>query len=360
MDAMQLEHKLPATALLTWFDAQRRTMPWRSDTDPYRIWVSEVMLQQTRVETVIPYFERFTVCFPDLKTLARAHPDAVLRLWQGLGYYQRAHNLHRAACLVLQRHNGRIPDDWQAFRALPGVGDYIAAAVLSIAFNRPHAVLDGNVIRVASRFWGIRTPVFSVPRKRWLRERIEKDMTQARSGDFNQAMMELGAIVCKSRAWLCRDCPLNHDCFASMRQLQHQYPQRRARPVRPLYTVALAVIRDGRRILIQKRKADGHLGGLWEFPGGKLKEGESPDQALIRECREEIGCDFEAETALPPFRHVYTHFEIEVHAFIGRIVSGSPQALMGQPLHWLEREERENFAFPAANQRIFRLLDARS
>ncbi len=358
MDARRIDLRLPNQDLLNWFDTHRRPMPWRLDSDPYRIWVSEVMLQQTQVDTVIPYYERFMLRFPSLKHLADSELDELLRLWQGLGYYQRARNLHRAARVLVSQHNGEIPRELGAFLKLPGVGEYIAAAVLSIAFNSALAVLDGNVIRVASRYWGIDELPVNSRQKQFFRQRLLLEMPRERCGDFNQAMMELGALVCRSRGWSCGVCPLSENCFAREQACVADFPGARVRRKRPRYVVALAVICDDeKRILIQKRKEEGHLGGLWEFPGGKAREGETPLQALVRECQEELGCDFMSDVALKPFLHVYSHFEIEIHAFTGGIFPNTPKPLIGQPLYWMNPAERYRFAFPAANQRIFNELE---
>lgn len=348
--------RLPVDSLLAWFDRNRRQLPWRLDRDPYRIWVSEVMLQQTQVETVIPYYLKFMARFPTLGSLAEASADEVLNLWQGLGYYQRALNLHRGVREVCLSHQGRVPVDRKSFIRLPGVGDYIAAAVLSIAFERPLAVLDGNVARVSCRYWGISAQPISRKQKEDFRRRLEGEMPRDRCGDFNQAMMELGAMICRSRNWLCLDCPLAVSCSARSMQKVHLYPRRRTAKPRPRYRVALAVISDGHRILIQKRPAKGHLGGLWEFPGGKVKEGESPRDAAIRECKEELACEFMPRKHFDPFLHRYTHFEIEVYPFLGWIAPETPEAVLGQPIHWMALTERRNFAFPSANQRIFTML----
>lgn len=357
MDAQNIEVGLSAEGLLAWYDRSCRPLPWRMDRNPYRIWISEVMLQQTQVATVIPYYQRFLERFPDIQTLAAAELDDLLQLWQGLGYYQRARNFHRAARLVATRHGGVIPEDRAAFLALPGVGDYIAAAVLSQAFNCPLAVVDGNVIRVTSRYWGIGLILDTPVKKRGLALRLEREMPPDRCGDFNQAMMELGATVCGARDPGCTDCPLGAACYAHLRGLQAELPKRKRKAPRPRYSVALAVIEDQGRILIQKRPDAGHLGGLWEFPGGKIKAAETPLEAVVRECLEEIGCDFESRKVLEPFLHVYTHFEIVVHPFIGSIGSKSPVPKLGQPILWMDRAARATFAFPAANQRIFQMIE---
>jgi A/G-specific adenine glycosylase len=356
MDAATIEMNLLVGDLLAWYDSSCRSLPWRRDRDPYRIWVSEVMLQQTQVATAVPYYLRFLERFPDIKSLAGAELDDLLRLWQGLGYYQRARNLQRAARLVQERYDGVIPADRAAFLALPGVGDYIAAAVLSQAFNQPLAVVDGNVIRVASRYWGIDRVLDTPVKKRGLGARLEREMPPDRCGDFNQALMELGAMVCRVRDPDCPGCPLRGNCYAQARGLQALLPPRRQKAPRPRYTVALAVIVDQGRILIQKRPEAGHLGGLWEFPGGKVMTEETPVEAVKRECREEIGCDFVCRNALEPFLHVYTHFEIVVYGFVGEINAQIPVPRLGQPLRWMDWAAREAFAFPAANQRIFQMI----
>ncbi len=357
MDAEKIKLNLCVEELLEWFDGNRRVMPWRDQADPYCVWISEVMLQQTRVETVIPYYERFIERFPSIERLAEASLDDVLRLWQGLGYYQRARNLLRAVMEVVERFHGQVPPNREAFLSLPGVGEYIAAAVLSISYNLPLAVLDGNVIRVASRFWGIGARPITAVQKQFFRKRLQEEIPHARCGDFNQAMMELGAVICRTRGWQCDLCPLHTRCYAFRNNRVAEYPGASKKKDRPCYIVALAVIRDGCRVLIQKRNETGHLGGLWEFPGGKVREGESPEQAVVRECHEEIGCTFNPRQGLTPFRHVYTHFEIEVHAFVGSIKPYEARSLAGQPLYWMDWAEKSQFAFPAANQKIFSLLN---
>ena len=228
--------------LLEWYHRNQRRLPWRETRDPYRIWVSEVMLQQTRVATVVDYYHRFLDRFPDVHVLAEAEQQAVLKVWEGLGYYARARNLHRAAQQVTAEHGGCIPADYDRFRALPGVGEYIAAAVLSIAFDRPHAVVDGNVKRVLARIEGLDAPVNQASSHRIFRETADRRLHRTAPGAFNQAMMELGALVCTPRRPDCRKCPVNAVCRAFGTDTVGRYPRRVQPKAVPEYAVAVGVI----------------------------------------------------------------------------------------------------------------------
>lgn len=345
--------------LLGWYERQKRPLPWRKTRDPYRIWVSEVMLQQTQVKTAQPYYERFSKRFPTLCTLAGADMEEILKQWEGLGYYARARNLHRACALVLERHGGRVPDTWDLFRALPGVGDYIAAAVLSIAFNRPHAVVDGNVKRVLARLLTMTAPVNRTASHRLFQEQADRLLDRRRPGDFNQAMMELGALVCTPTAPQCPLCPLARFCAAHRKGVTARYPRRAAsRPV-PEIEAAVGVVFKNGRVLITRRPEQGLLGGLWEFPGGKLREGESPAAACVREIREEVNLEVVVESALAQIRHAYSHFRLRLHVFRCRYTSGRVR-LNGPAAHrWVRIADFDRFAFPKANHKFIPLLSRR-
>ena len=251
------------SALLAHYRAHARDLPWRRDRDPYRIWVSEVMLQQTRVDTAAPYYERWLERFPTVESLAEAPIDDVLREWAGLGYYRRAHNLHRAAKLVRERHGGRLPSDAAELRALPGIGDYTAGAIASIAFDRAEPAVDGNVRRVLSRLFDLADPSASEVR------RIAAALVpEIRPGEFNQALMEFGSTVCAPRAPACETCPLAGLCRARAVGTQLERPRpKRAKPV-PEVDIATAVVVDPTgRVLLRRRPEEGLLGGMWEFPG---------------------------------------------------------------------------------------------
>jgi A/G-specific adenine glycosylase len=345
--------------LLEWFCANGRELPWRSTRDPYRVWVSEVMLQQTQVRTVVPYFERFTDRFPDVATLAAAADHDVIKAWEGLGYYARARNLHRAAGEVVCDHGGVIPGDPAAFRALPGVGEYICAAVQSIAFGHALAAVDGNVRRVLARLFAIDHPAGPASSRSLFAGAADSLLDPKRPGDFNQAMMELGALVCRPASPRCEECPINAHCEAYREGSQDRLPvKQRKRPV-PEHRVAVGVVVGrGERMLITRRPDRGLLGGLWEFPGGKIREGESPEDAVVREIKEEAGIDVEVTGYVTRVKHAYTHFKVDLEVYRCRPLGEEAVTLNGPTDHrWIAREEIAGYAFPKANHKFIPLLD---
>jgi len=301
--------------LLDWYRVNRRDLPWRRIRDPYAVWISEAMLQQTRVETVIPYWERFLARFPDIPSLAAAEPDAVLGAWSGLGYYSRARNLHRAAKVVAAQHGGRLPDTAEGLRELPGIGRYTAGAVASIAFDRPEPVVDGNVARVLARLHGIRedTGRPAVAARLW--EHAEELVRGPRPGDLNQALMELGALVCTPRAPRCPACPLRRRCAAHRAGDAESLPvrKRKAAP-RSVQAVAALIVRRG-RVLAVRRAPRGVLGGLWELPGGELAPRERPEAGLRRTLRERTGLAIAGAERRGEVRHLFTHRNLLLHVF---------------------------------------------
>jgi A/G-specific adenine glycosylase len=342
--------------LLDWYERRRRRLPWRETRDPYRIWVSEVMLQQTQVKTALPYYRRFLKRFPTLRRLAGAELEEVLKLWEGLGYYARARNLHRACGQILAQHGGRVPDTWEPLRALPGVGDYIAAALLSIAFDRPHAVVDGNVKRVLARLLALAAPVNRPASHRLFQAEADRLLDRRRPGDFNQAMMELGALVCTPASPQCALCPLQRFCAAYRAGDAARYPRRVASRPLPEIQAAVGVVFKKGRVLITQRPEQGLLGGLWEFPGGKLREGESPAAACVREIKEEVNLEVVVEGPLTLVRHAYSHFRIRLHVFRCRFAAGRVR-LNGPAAHrWVRIAEIDRFAFPGANRKFIPLL----
>jgi len=342
--------------LLTWYESNRRRLPWRETRNPYRIWVSEVMLQQTQVQTAVPYYRRFLKQFPTLRRLAAADLGDVLKRWEGLGYYARARNLHRAAGMLAGGCSGRIPDRWDGFRALPGVGDYTAAAVLSIAFDRPHAVVDGNVKRVLARLLAMAAPVNRSSSRKAFQAQADRLLDRRRPGDFNQAVMELGALVCTPTGPNCPVCPLTRFCAAHRGGTVARFPRRAAsRPV-PEVQVAVGVVFRNGRVLITRRPAQGLLGGLWEFPGGKLRKGESPAAACIREIREEVNLDVTIDERLAQVRHAYSHFRIHMHVFRCRCQAGRVRRNGPADHRWVRIADIDRFAFPGANHKFIPLL----
>ncbi len=351
-----------ADALLAWYQGREREVPWRGESDPYRIWVGEVMAQQTRMETVLERYPTFIARFPDMRALAAAERDEVLKAWEGLGYYARARNLHRAARRVVERHGGSLPSERDALRALPGIGRYTAGAVASLAFGRAEPAVDGNARRVLSRLDDIAEPTAGVL------EESARRLVEARpeaAAPLNQALMDLGGEVCtpiagRSRAAsgpACDLCPLAPDCLARARGTIAERPPPRRRGSVPHHPVAVGLVwRDG-RVLVQRRPEEGLLGGLWEFPGGKVEPGESPSQAVRREILEETGLRVRVERPVTePIAHAYSHFRITLHAYHARHLEGEPRPRAATDWRWAERERLVELAFPAANRRLLEAI----
>jgi A/G-specific adenine glycosylase len=338
--------------LLGWYATTRRDLPWRHFHDPYAIWVSEVMLQQTQVKTVIPYFERFMRRYPDVAALARADLQDVLKSWEKLGYYARARNLHSAAQELVSAHGGILPQDPAELRKLPGIGEYMSAAISSIAFGGAHAVVDGNVRRVLSRLFTIEAPINSTAAARACRAHAEAILDSRRPGDFNQATMELGATVCLPREPQCDVCPISLFCGAKAAGQQHAFPVRGKRKSIPTYHVAVGIVRRRGRILITRRTPSGLLGGLWEFPGGRVAEGESPEEACRREIREETDLEVEVTGFVTHVDHAYSHFKIGMDVY-SCVYRAGTVTLRGPVDHrWILVDEIADYPFPGANHKF--------
>ena len=346
--------KAPALArkLIRWFEANARDLPWRRKRTPYRVWLSETMLQQTQVETVAPYFRRFVARFPTLKSLAGARLGDVLKLWEGLGYYARARNLYRAAHLIVREMGGRFPRSVEGLMQLPGVGRYSAGAIASLAFGVDAPVLDGNVARVLCRVYTIQRD----PRQPKTRARLwslaESLLPKGQAGVFNEALMELGALVCTPRAPKCAACPIAALCEARRRGIQDRLPVRRARKATQHFDVTAAVIRRNGRVLIAQRPPDGMLGGLWEFPGGKREPGESLEACLRREIREELSLEIEVGRPIVSVKHAYTHFRISLHAFECRITSGRARSIGVADFRWVLPGELDRYPLAVTDRAI--------
>lgn len=348
-------------ALPAWFDGARRPMPWRATgadgrRDPYRVWLSETMLQQTRVETVIPYFERFTADYPTAEALAAAPLDEVLKRWEGLGYYSRARNLHRAVGEVVAQYGGRVPDSPDAFGALPGVGPYTTAAVLSLAYDRPLAVLDGNVIRVLARAFAVGADARAGATRAALQRLADHLLDAEQPGRWNEAVMELGATVCTPRSPACPRCPLRGVCRARAEGRPEAYPVAAPRKAVPHHTVVVGLLADeAGRYLVQRRPESAMLGGLWEFPGGKAEPGEAVADALVREWREELGLEVAPGAPVAVVPHAYSHFRITLHALRCTRVAGEPASPL--PLAWASPDELDAvYAMPRANRHVVTAL----
>ncbi len=344
--------------LSKWFDSEQREMPWRSNPDPYYVWVSEMMLQQTQVVTVIPYFKRFIDKFPTVFDLAQADQQTVLKQWEGLGYYSRARNLHKSAKLVSEQYKGKVPNTYDTLLALPGIGPYIAAAVASIAYEVPVPVVDGNVLRVFSRFWGI----FDDIRQNTVRNSLFDQLmpiikTVKQPSQFNQAIMELGALICTPKSPQCICCPISANCYAQKHSKQSELPYKSPAKAVPHYHIAVGLIRKGNRILIGKRKESQMLGGLWEFPGGKQQEKESLEATVLREIKEETNLNVKLEKKITTVKHAYTHFKITLHAYECAYISGSASPNTTDEIRWVPITQLKKFPFPKANNKILQIYD---
>jgi A/G-specific adenine glycosylase len=314
------------------------------------------MLQQTRVETVIPYFERWMERFPTLADLAAASEQAVLQAWEGLGYYSRARNLHRAAQLVMEQYSGELPHTRQQLEKLPGIGRYTAGAIASIAFGQDEAALDGNIRRVIARLYDIAVPARSPEGERLLWARVEENLPAGRAGDFNQALMDLGSEICTPRNPSCLICPEQELCLARQNGTQEQRPVLPARRETPHYTVTAAVIERAGMVLLARRPAEGLLGGMWEFPGGKQEPGETLEACLRREIEEELGASVQVGAPFGMYEHAYTHFSVTLHAFLCRLNGEEPQALHPDEIRWVRPEELPQYPMGKIDRQIARRL----
>ncbi len=342
--------------LLSWYEVNARRLPWRGQKDAYAIWVSEIMLQQTRVETVIPYYQRWMERFPTLATLAEASQQEVLSAWEGLGYYSRVRNLHRAAQLVMQEHGGKIPNTADELRRLPGVGKYTAAAIASIAFDAPLAALDANIRRVMARVFNVVLLARSPAGERRLWELAQQNLPEERAGDYNQALMDLGSAICTPSSPACLLCPLQELCQAHQLGVEEQRPVVEPKPSVPHYLVTAAVIHKGDQVLIARRPENGLLGGMWEFPGGKVQEGEDLPSCLRREIQEELGTQVEVGEALGVYRHAYTHFQVTLHAFHCRLIAGEPHPIEASDIRWVGLQELGSYPMGKIDRMISRDL----
>ena len=337
--------------LLNWYSANEHSMPWRGETDVYRVWLSEVMLQQTQFKAVIPYYQRWLRRFPTPKHVADASEEEVLKHWEGLGYYARVRNF-RVACQDLhENHGGQIPPGSDEFRNLKGVGDYIHAAVRSIAFHEPIPAIDGNVMRVVSRLKKIEHP----PHKSVdiIRPFLDRQISRPRPGDFNQALMDLGRNICKPANPSCDLCPVSNECGSFVDNCVDKHPVKQVKKSIPHYNVAVGVVWKEDLILITKRHSSAMLGGLWEFPGGKLQNNETHQNCIQREINEELGVNVTIFNKIKTIKHAYSHFKITLTAYHCQYESGELRTLGCADFRWISPEDISSLPFPKANHKLF-------
>lgn len=342
-------------SLLAWYANAGRDLPWRHGCDPYAIWVSEIMLQQTQVKTVIPYYHRWLAQFPTLEQLASADLQQVLKVWEGLGYYTRARNLHACAQEIMQHHGGVFPTEPKDVLALPGIGRTTAGGILSAAFNQPAAILDGNVKRVLARLVALPVPPAKATKQLWQLSEALLDREHPR--EFNQALMDLGATVCTAKKPDCNNCPWIPHCQAYNQGIESQLPMREISSPLPHKNIGVAVIwNEQGQILIDRRRPEGLLGGLWEFPGGKIEPGETVEECIKREILEELAIEIEVGDRLISIDHAYSHFRVTLTVHHCRYLTGIPQPLECDEIRWVTLDEIDQFPFPKANSQIIAAL----
>ena len=358
--------------LLGWWELQgRHTIPWKltadgrrpadgEPLDPYPVLVAEVMLQQTQLQVVLPYWQRWMEALPSLSALAAAEEHDVLMLWQGLGYYARARRLHQAAQLLTSGSDGPLawPRSLEGWQALPGLGRSTAASIVSSAFDQPEAILDGNVKRVLARLTASPRPPARELARFWQRSELLLDPRRPRA--FNQALMDLGATVCTPRNPRCGDCPWRGRCSAYAAGDPARFPVKEASRAVPFQVIGVGVVLDGEgRVLIDQRLNEGLLGGLWEFPGGKQEEGEAITATIERELAEELAIAVEVGEELIVVEHAYSHKRLRFVVHLCRWIAGEPQPLASQQVRWVAPAELDAYPFPAANARIIAALRER-
>ena len=309
---------------------------------------------------MLPYYRRFVEAFPTVEALAQADQQDVLRLWEGLGYYSRARNLHTAARKILTTYNGRLPSSKQELLNLKGIGPYTSAAIASIAFNQPHPVIDGNVQRVISRLYGVDEDVRKRAAQKEIEAYAEELISHDKPGDFNQAIMELGATICTPKNPQCTVCPLSEDCTAFRTARTDELPYKSKAKKRPHHQIGIGIIRNtNNQLLIAKRPEDAMLGGLWEFPGGKQKNGEPIEETVSRELQEELGVTVSIEHPFMKLNHAYSHFTINLHAYLCRIEHGMPQPKSSTEIRWVSVDQLSDYPFPKANRKLTEALQNR-
>ncbi len=335
-------------ALLDWFEEHRRNLPWRSDDrDPYPVWVSEVMLQQTRVDTVIPYFEEFMKTFPRLEDLAEAEEEEVLNLWEGLGFYTRARNLHSAAKKLVREFDGTFPRTVDELETLPGIGPATAAAIASFSFQKPVPFLDGNVFRVISRYAGYTENTERPEGKAFVRETVRRSMTDEQPGSFNEALIELGALICTPSDPVCEQCPLRSNCVAYEKGIQEQLPFRGASRDVPNRTRTGILIRRGETILMVRRPSSGLLGGMWEPPALWNKENETLEETARRTMKWALGRTVQLSELEEAVTHTYSHFHLKMPLFRGR-VRNPATGEDAWPSRWVTRDDLDEIPIHGA------------
>ena len=338
------------TRLLNWYSKNKRILPWRDHSDAYAVWVSEIMLQQTRVETVIPYFEKWMKLFPSVAALAGASERDVLNVWEGLGYYSRGRNLHKAARVVVEKFKGKLPSDLAELIKLPGIGRYTVGAIASIAFGMDEPALDGNLKRVYARLFDVEEPVDSPKGEKLLWNIARENLPKGKAGDFNQALMDLGATICLPKKPRCLICPLMEFCAAYANGTQELRPVKEPKRPVPQYIHAAGVIVRNGKVLLAQRPAKGLLGGMWEFPNGRVED--DPARDLVKVLNAGYNLKVQRKEALGVVQHAYSHFKVTVHIFRCDFSA----AVNGKNLKWVSVNKLDEYPMGKVDRRIAGLV----
>jgi A/G-specific adenine glycosylase len=344
--------------LVEWFERTCRDLPWRRDYDPYRVWISEIMLQQTQMDRGVFYYKRWLERFPDIRAVAAAEEREILKYWEGLGYYTRARNLYKAAQVMVDMHAGHIPESYEILLSLPGIGPYTAAAIASIAFNHDIAVVDANVERILARLFDIDGSIRSTSTKKYIHQKAMELLPPGKARVFNQAMMDLGGLVCTPKNPACADCPVAAFCVALRAGRVHKRPVVSAHGKTIRIEMATGVLMHQGLFFIQQRLADDVWGSLWEFPGGRLEEGETPEETVIREYREETGFAVAIVAGITTVIHHYMKYKVVLHGFSCRLTEErtEPQLRAAQDFRWVSPQELAQYGFPAGHRKLIEYM----
>ncbi|UCD65362.1 MAG: A/G-specific adenine glycosylase [Deltaproteobacteria bacterium] len=340
--------------ILAWFQKNARDLPWRKTYDPYHVWISEIMLQQTQMDRVVNYFNRWISYFPDMTSITKASEEEVLKLWEGLGYYSRARNIIKTANILLSEYGGKLPADHGRLLKLPGIGKYTAAAIMSIAFNKEYPLVDANIERVFARLFNLDKPVKEKITHAFIWRKSKEMVPQGKAREFNQALMELGALVCISKNPRCKVCPIMSCCQSFSQGLVAERPVLKDPPKTIFIEMATGILENEGKILIQKRKSKGVWPNLWEFPGGRLESGETPEMALVREYMEETELEVGNLRKITTVQHSYTIYRVTLHCYFCSSQNGSYKPVLhgAQEYRWVSPKDLADYAFPAGHRKL--------
>jgi len=346
--------KKTKNSLLSWYKKTNFQMPWRDFHNPYQIWISEIMLQQTQVQTVKKYYTNWMNKHPTVESVATDNIDSILKLWEGLGYYKRAHNIHKAAHTIVKKHRSKIPNTYDDLIQLEGIGDYTASAILSIAYKKKYPAIDGNLKRVISRLYALSV---SSQTTQVFKEKVQRLMNNDNAGEINQAFMDLGREICTYKAPKCNLCPISKQCIAYLNNEVDKFPKANQSNPKPLYDVVVGMIYKNNKFLISKRKNKGLLKGLWELPGGKKDVKENNRECLKREIKEELDIEIDIKKKIGVINHQYSHFKINLIGYLCIYKSGQPKPLASDDIKWIYKKNINSFAFPKSTLKFFHLTE---